>query len=84
MVRGACPELVRTLPGLIFGEHKAEDCDTNGEDDPADALRYGLVSRPAPIPKPNPPTDFDAAAAFKMIEQRQRAKTYIANELMRW
>ena len=41
-----CPYLCRTLPQLLSDEHKPEDVDTAGEDHAADALRYGLMSRP--------------------------------------
>jgi hypothetical protein len=30
--RGACPNLIRTLPGLIYSAHNQEDLDTDGED----------------------------------------------------
>lgn len=50
IVAGRCPNLVRTLPQLVHDEYKPEDLDTTGEDHAADALRYGLMSRPAPRP----------------------------------
>lgn len=43
-----CENLIRTLPSLVYDEHKVEDCDTDGEDHAADAIRYGLMSRPQP------------------------------------
>ena len=80
---GTCPELCRTLPGLIFDDHKPEDCDTDGEDDAPDALRYGLMSRPAPKPIPvvNAPSDFDAPTMLKVVEQRRRQARYIGNDI---
>ena len=42
-----CENLIRTLPGLIYSETKAEDCDTNGDDHGPDSLRYGIMSRPS-------------------------------------
>lgn len=47
-VFSTCPELIRTLPSLIYDEHKVEDLDTEGEDHAADAIRYGIMSRPQP------------------------------------
>lgn len=44
-----CPYLVRTLPQLVQDDHKLEDVDTKSEDHAADALRYLLMSRPAPL-----------------------------------
>src|SRR5262249_31348523 len=80
-------ELCRTLPGLIFDDRKAEDCDPDGEDDCADALRYGLMSRPAPkttILAANPPSDFEARAMLKLIETRRRRVGYIGTSKRLW
>ena len=41
-----CENLIRTLPLLTFDEHNAEDVAGNAEDHAAEALRYGLMSRP--------------------------------------
>jgi len=47
-----CPNLIRSLPALLYDERNTEDCAT--EPHPfthaPDALRYGLMSRP-PLPK---------------------------------
>jgi hypothetical protein len=77
-----CPNLVRTLLALVHDERKVEDCDTDGEDHAADAFRYGLMSRPSPKPQPkaSEPSDFDAAAAFKVIENRRRRLGHIGHE----
>jgi hypothetical protein len=48
LVHPRCETLIRTLPGLIKDKSDPEDCDTHGEDHPADALRYGVMSRPTP------------------------------------
>lgn len=67
-----CVELIRTLPSLVYDEHKVEDLDTDGEDDPADALRYGIMSRPSP----NMTQEQKEAAAFqRMIKERNRRGT---------
>lgn len=47
-VFSTCEELIRTLPSLVYDEHRVEDCDTDGEDHAADAVRYGIMSRPSP------------------------------------
>jgi phage terminase large subunit len=44
----SCINLIRTLPQLVYDERKVEDVDTSGEDHAYDALRYGLMQRPAP------------------------------------
>lgn len=41
-----CKSFIRTIPLLMFDEHKPEDLDTDGEDHIADAARYFLMSRP--------------------------------------
>jgi hypothetical protein len=44
----------------------------------------GLMSRPSPKPMPekhNPPSDFDASAAFKLIDNRRRRLAHIGHEL---
>ena len=44
----SCRYLRRTLPGLISDVRDPEDVNTEGDDHAADALRYGLMSRPSP------------------------------------
>ena len=41
-----CTHLIRTLPVLTHDKHRIEDVDTSQEDHAADALRYGVMSRP--------------------------------------
>lgn len=41
-----CHYLIETMPGLIRDQNKPEDLDTRGEDHAADALRYGLMTKP--------------------------------------
>lgn len=38
-----CTQLLRNLPALVHDAHRVEDLDTDGPDDEADALRYGLM-----------------------------------------
>lgn len=47
-----CPNFIRTFPMLVHDTLKPEDLDTDGEDHAADALRYGLMSRPPLAQKP--------------------------------
>jgi hypothetical protein len=47
-VHPRCEYLIRTLPMLVSDEARPEDVDTRGEDHAADALRYAVMSRPAP------------------------------------
>lgn len=41
-----CKAFIRTVPTLIYDEHKVEDLDTEGEDHIADEWRYFCMSRP--------------------------------------
>lgn len=41
-----CPNAIRTIPALIYDEHRTEDVDTDGEDHAADSSRYAVMSRP--------------------------------------
>ena len=41
-----CKAAIRTLPLLQHDEHKIEDVDTDGEDHPADEIRYMCMARP--------------------------------------
>ena len=41
-----CVEFIRTFPSLVFDPVKVEDVDTDGEDHAADAVRYGIMSKP--------------------------------------
>jgi len=45
-VFSTCTDLIRTLPMLVHDLTDPEDLDSDGEDHAADALRYGLMSRP--------------------------------------
>ncbi len=42
LITETCEHLARTLPGLVYDEHRVEDVDTEGEDHPYDAASYGL------------------------------------------
>ncbi|MBP3468262.1 MAG: hypothetical protein J6K26_01945 [Lachnospiraceae bacterium] len=41
-----CKGFIRTIPLLMYDDHKPEDVDTDGEDHIADAIRYLCMSRP--------------------------------------
>lgn len=48
-----CTYLIESLPGLIHDDHDPEDLNTKGDDHAADALRYGLMTKPMIPKKPN-------------------------------
>lgn len=41
-----CKGFIRTIPTLLYDEHKVEDLDTEGEDHVADETRYFCMARP--------------------------------------
>jgi hypothetical protein len=44
--RGCCPNLVRTLPALVYSTKNPEEIDSSCEDHSVDCLRYGVIFRP--------------------------------------
>jgi hypothetical protein len=80
---GRCPNLLRQLPRLTFSEVHADDLADGCEDHAVDALRYGLMGRPAPkpLPKPGPPGDFDVQAILRTRQDRFRRMGFIGNEI---
>lgn len=62
VLRGNCPNLIRTMPIQIHDKANVEDLDTDMEDHPEDAARYLLNSRPRPSTPPPGPVDHAAAA----------------------
>ena len=83
IVRPACPHLIRTLPQLTHSEVKPEDVGETCEDHAAEALRYGLMSRPAPkglvIPK-DAADPFAASTIFREVEERRKKARFIGHE----
>ena len=53
-----CKGTIRTLPLLMYDEHKPEDIDTEGEDHIADAIRYLCMSRPIKPRMSTPPDGY--------------------------
>jgi hypothetical protein len=45
LVTKDCPNLIRTLPQMIYDRVKVEDLDTRLEDHAVDSIRYGIMSR---------------------------------------
>ena len=66
-----CSYLIKTLPSLVYDDHRLEDLDTTGPDHAADALRYLLMGRPAPYLTPAvPPLSPDAIGhLFRALQQ---------------
>jgi len=43
-----CRYTIRTVPTLVASRSDPEDCNSEGDDHAADAIRYGIMDRPAP------------------------------------
>jgi hypothetical protein len=48
MIHPECVTTIRSIQSLVRDKHDPDDVDTDGEDHPADAMRYGVMSRPSP------------------------------------
>ena len=59
-VFSTCPDFIRTIPTLVYDEHKVEDVDTRQEDHIYDEWRYALSSRPMSPEIPQKPKRRDA------------------------
>lgn len=49
VIHDSCVNLIAQLPLLQLDKNDTDDVDTKGEDHLYDALRYGIMSRPAPV-----------------------------------
>lgn len=67
-----CVHAIRTIPTLPRDSNKLDDIDTNAEDHPADAIRYGCMARMYTPPPPKTPStttknrDEEGALAISM------------------
>lgn len=67
-----CPNLIRTLPALVYDQLKPEDVDSDGEDHAYDALRYGLTPvQPARYEKVKAAAPAEAARDRILAKVRQ-------------
>ena len=51
IIKGTCPNLIRTIPGMVRDEKDPEEIDTDLEDHAVDACRYMLSHVQVPAPK---------------------------------
>lgn len=56
-----CKAFIRTVPLLVYDDHRPEDVDTDGEDHVADEVRYMCMLNPINPPRaaPMPPKPYD-------------------------
>ena len=74
MFHPRCITTIRTIPGLVRDKSDPDDIDTDGEDHPADAIRYGVMARPTPtVLKVESPIVI--AGTFAELMQQMRGET---------
>jgi len=63
-----CKAFIRTIPLLMYDEHKAEDLDTDGEDHVADEVRYMCMARPIKPMHSAPTDDYSGNPMFQYLD----------------
>jgi hypothetical protein len=71
-----CVNTVRTIPALVFDEHRADDVDSDGEDHAADETRYALMSRPGLTIIPRESLSLDEVEAWDRVQHEQNSGAY--------
>lgn len=74
-----CAYLARTMPQLLADDTKPEDVNTDGDDHAADALRYGLMSRP-PLRRAMTPPEAKTTAGALLAALRRPAQRFLGQE----
>lgn len=63
-----CKAFIRTMPTLMYDDHKPEDLDSDGEDHVADEVRYFLMSRPIKPQDIKPPSKFNQSPLHQILD----------------
>lgn len=73
-----CEAFIRTIPLLVYDEHKPEDLDTDGEDHCADEVRYMCMLNPINPPKApaKPPKPYDPLDLEDLANERSEFTFY--------
>lgn len=66
-VFSSCKAFIRTIPTLMYDEHKPEDLDSDGEDHVADEWRYFCQSRPIKPKAAVPPSRFKDGPLYQIF-----------------
>lgn len=67
-----CQNLIRTLPTLIYDDHNTEDVSDACEDHAAEALRYGLMSRPVGRKEPQSKQNTPVYDPFSLPKRKSK------------
>lgn len=63
-----CRAFIRTIPLLMYDEHKVEDLDTSGEDHVADEVRYLCMARPIEPVKAIIPSTYTQSMMYTALQ----------------
>ena len=70
-VFNTCREFIRTIPALIYSEHKVEDVDTSLEDHIYDECRYFCMANPVPARITPPPDDWYKNPMYRYLDVKK-------------
>lgn len=77
MFHPRCVTTTRTIPALVRDKSDPDDIDTNGEDHPADTVRYGVMGRPTPtVMRLASPIILAGSPADIMRQMRPKPRTF--------
>lgn len=63
-----CKDCIRTLPLLVYDDHRVEDLDTDGEDHIADEMRYFCMMRPIAARVPEPEDTYSQTPMARFLD----------------
>jgi hypothetical protein len=67
-----CKAFIRTMPTLMYDDHKPEDLDSDGEDHVADETRYFLMGRPIKPRTITPASKFNQGPLHQILELEEK------------
>ena len=67
-----CKGFIRTVPTLVYDDHRPEDLDTDGEDHIADETRYLCMARPIKPRMPVPVNQFNESAMHVYLDLEEK------------
>lgn len=70
-VFNTCRDFIRTLPALVYDEHKVEDVDSRLEDHIYDETRYFCMANPVPARIMPPPDNWHENPMYKYLDVKK-------------
>jgi hypothetical protein len=75
-----CRSFIRTIPLMMYDEHKPEDIDSSLEDHNLDSCRYFLMSRPIKPRIPKKPNDFENNPMYMFLDIKREDITTVVDK----